>query len=89
MRYTYEKWKRQKQVSQGVLTVKLVISSSGLVKFAEITKKEGRISHPEFENELISKVKKWKFRPVSNNQPNVSLSFPITFRPYQKRSVQK
>lgn len=87
LQYTYDKWRRKGMVGSGKLTLKLLISNNGMVKKAQITKIDISILNQHFENEIISKVKNWKFGENKKSTEDISFSFPVSFISKDKRSV--
>ncbi|MFC1585952.1 hypothetical protein ACFL5V_10430, partial [Fibrobacterota bacterium] len=76
-------------ISKGKVVIRLIIATSGEVRLAEVIKKEIGIANEQFESDLMSKIYKWKFRPVASGEPDVSISFPVTFISRDKRSVRR
>ncbi|MBF0429881.1 MAG: AgmX/PglI C-terminal domain-containing protein [Fibrobacteria bacterium] len=89
LKYCFKKWKRKGVIVGGRLTLKINISAAGNIVSAEIIKKDKGVEHDAFETELLNKIKKWKFRPVEAKDPEISITFPVTFLSRDIRNVNK
>jgi tetratricopeptide (TPR) repeat protein len=88
LKYAFKNWKKKGLVWGGKISVRMLIASSGAVAEAEIVDSDKGTSHPLFLKELLSKIKKWKFRSMPEDEPMISITFPIIFKTSERRRVK-
>jgi TonB family protein len=76
MRMTYERYLKRDPGLEGKITVRFTIAASGAVTVVEIL--ENTTSSKELENEIVRKIKMWRFEPVREGE--VSVTFPFIFQ---------
>ena len=75
----YEERLKINPALQGKLTVVLVIEEDGTVSSATVLRSETTLEDPDFQGELLRRIKRWIF-PPSTGGP-VEMKSPFLFRP--------
>ncbi|MDZ7331158.1 MAG: TonB family protein [candidate division KSB1 bacterium] len=75
IRYIYEKYLKRNPNLRGKITIEFTIAANGFVTEAKII--ESTIDNPEFEQELLSIIRRLKFEPIPTG--NVTTVFPFVF----------
>jgi TonB family protein len=77
IRMSYDKFFKRDPSLQGKITVRFTIAADGSVTNVEVV--ENTTGNSELENEIVRKVKMWKFEPVPEGDATVT--YPFVFRP--------
>lgn len=75
IRMTYEKFLKRDPTLSGKVTVRFTITASGSVTNIQII--ENTTGNSEFEEEILRKLRMWKFDPIPEGE--VTVSYPFVF----------
>jgi TonB family protein len=75
IRMTYEKFLKRDPSLSGKVTVRFTIAASGSVENAQVI--ENTTGNSEFEQEILRKLRMWKFDPIPEGE--VTVSYPFVF----------
>jgi len=75
IRMSYEKYLKRDPSLAGKITIRFTISASGSVTKTEIV--ENTTGNSDLEEEIIRKIRMWKFEPITDG--DVSVTYPFVF----------
>jgi TonB family protein len=79
IRYLYERYLRSEPLLRGRVELVFTISAQGAVTDCQV--KSSSMNHPSFEQELLRRVKLWKFPAIDPSGGNVRVVYPFSFIP--------
>lgn len=77
IRMSYEKYLKRDPVLAGKITVRFTIASSGRIAMVRVV--ENTTGNKDLENEIIRKIRMWRFASISEG--DVTVTYPFVFAP--------
>lgn len=79
IKMSYEKYLKRQPDLSGKITVRFTIEEDGSVSQVEIV--EVTMECPALEKEIVRKIKRWRFAPLSGESGSTAVTYPFVFQP--------